>query len=947
MADTAELVYRDFVTDGVPSSGPNRPKKSEIRRLLTGYEAIINAFISSGGLIYSSKAALDADLAHAANSMAWVIGDPVAANNGVYGKVGTSGSGSWTRRSDLPFSFIIASDVGAGTPNAIQATTSIPVSASALIWMNIFEANTASPVTVSFNGGSTLTIKTNSGADVTAGGLTAGMIVMGIVSGSTFRLVSDQASSAVLAAAEAAKAAAEAAAVSVNIKNVATRTALKALNTAVTTLAFLGEGGRKGLFKWTTGDFSSQITADTQEGIYIKADAIASTVGAWVRQFDGRVFPEWFGAVGDGTTSDQTAAAAAVASAFASGDDLYWTNTYSTTASIANFHSVRHFGPGIIKREGLDVDIVGNGDFSSSTGWTFSGGATISGGTLNFPGVTASATKAIAAIKTLTTYEITYTIISVTAGNASFRLDGSSDVIGANRTAPGTYTERLTSNATTTGIQIVGSATFNGVYDNLTVREVVTSLFAVDPEEGQSNTVYVAATGDNASDGLSLSQPRASLQGAFDALNNYGPVLEGTWTINVAAGTYNSASNSVATLPAGLRSREIIEVVGPSVGGHPNVPTAVFDGASAATVGCRLFGRARMRLKDLKFQNYGSNTCITATEGSLLALENVHINTLAGGVDVQRGCSLFVSGGIFTLQSGSNSNFLIRELFNVAHAIGYTVNNDTGSPVNGEQPVFLGAGTGRAISFSEGCTGHVDGDIDDFFIGLEVGVNSRAHIDSTAVFSNNQTAVWESSGGDAQADAGVTWSTGTADANTRNVVRRAFSTWQNDGKSVSWSTIDKNILPGISHTGNTTETFLSSTPLIAGEWMGVSASNYAGKTIRVRVHGSLTGTAGTKTLRWRIDGTDSSASGNNVGSAVMAAAVASNFVHTFTFHITGAATQRNEAETLVNGGAIIVGAGGSTVDLSVAADQFLKLTVQLGNSADALSISGITVDVQG
>ncbi|WP_162109139.1 hypothetical protein [Sinorhizobium sp. CCBAU 05631] len=311
MADTAELVYRDFVTDGVPSSGASKPKKAEIRKLLTGYETIINAFTSNGGLVYTLRASLDAQLNRPVATMAWVIGDPVVANNGIYQKIGVEGTGSWNRVADLPFSFIIASDAGAGTANAIVATTSIPVSSSALVWMNIFEANTASPVTVSFNGGSALTIKTNSGNDVVVGGLTAGMIVMGIVSGSTFRLVSDQASSAVLAACEAAKTAAEAAAASVNIKNVATRTALKALNTAVTTLAFLGEAGRGGLFKWTPGDFSAQITADTQEGIYAKADAVASTAGAWVRQYDGPVNVQWYGAVGDGTTDDTAAFIAA------------------------------------------------------------------------------------------------------------------------------------------------------------------------------------------------------------------------------------------------------------------------------------------------------------------------------------------------------------------------------------------------------------------------------------------------------------------------------------------------------------------------------------------------------------------------------------------------------------------------------------------------------------
>ncbi|WP_201273274.1 hypothetical protein [Sinorhizobium meliloti] len=209
---TAATVYRDYETDGVPSSGFHKVKKSDVRQLLLGYESIINAFLSNGGLIFASKASLDASLAHAANTMAWVIGDATVANNGIYRKIGAFGVGSWTRVADLPFSFIIASDVGAGTANGIQATTSIPVSGSALVWLNILEANTASPVTVSFNGGTALTIKTNSGGNVAVGGLTAGMIVMGIVSGSTFRLVSDQASSAIIAQAEAAQATAAASA---------------------------------------------------------------------------------------------------------------------------------------------------------------------------------------------------------------------------------------------------------------------------------------------------------------------------------------------------------------------------------------------------------------------------------------------------------------------------------------------------------------------------------------------------------------------------------------------------------------------------------------------------------------------------------------------------------------------------------------------------------------
>ena len=205
-------IWRDFVLDGVPSSGFHKPDQKDIRPWSAWVESIISAFTTNGGLIYATKAAMDADLAHAVNTMAWVIGDPVAANNGVYGKLGASGSGSWSRRSDLPFSFIVGSNVGAGTENAISATTAIPVSASALVWVNIAVDNTASPVTISFNGGAPLTVKSNSGNDIVPGGLKAGMIIAGVVSGANFRILSDQVSASIIAAAEAAQVAAAASA---------------------------------------------------------------------------------------------------------------------------------------------------------------------------------------------------------------------------------------------------------------------------------------------------------------------------------------------------------------------------------------------------------------------------------------------------------------------------------------------------------------------------------------------------------------------------------------------------------------------------------------------------------------------------------------------------------------------------------------------------------------
>lgn len=92
---------------------------------------------------------------------------------------------------------------------------------------------------------------------------------------------------------------------------IATRTALKALDTTKDLVAILTEAGREGIFIWKSGNYSTQVAADTLEGIFLKADAIATTAGAWERLHD-EVDVRWFGAVGDG--SDATAAFAAAIS---------------------------------------------------------------------------------------------------------------------------------------------------------------------------------------------------------------------------------------------------------------------------------------------------------------------------------------------------------------------------------------------------------------------------------------------------------------------------------------------------------------------------------------------------------------------------------------------------------------------------------------------------------
>lgn len=98
ITDAIASAFRDFITDGVASSGLHEPVKAEVRALGPLIEmAIGNAGL--GALVSVTKttrALLDADLAHAPNTVALVYADATDANNDLYVKTGASGAGGWT-----------------------------------------------------------------------------------------------------------------------------------------------------------------------------------------------------------------------------------------------------------------------------------------------------------------------------------------------------------------------------------------------------------------------------------------------------------------------------------------------------------------------------------------------------------------------------------------------------------------------------------------------------------------------------------------------------------------------------------------------------------------------------------------------------------------------------------------------------------------------------------
>lgn len=104
-----------------------------------------------------------------------------------------------------------ATNTDSGNANAITATTAQAITGKELITLPIVADNTSTTVTVAFNGGSALTIKTASGESPGVGLLLDGMVLVGFVDGSNFKLLSEQASATVAAAVAAAEAAATAA----------------------------------------------------------------------------------------------------------------------------------------------------------------------------------------------------------------------------------------------------------------------------------------------------------------------------------------------------------------------------------------------------------------------------------------------------------------------------------------------------------------------------------------------------------------------------------------------------------------------------------------------------------------------------------------------------------------------------------------------------------------
>ena len=173
---TAAAIWRKYVTDGVPGSGPNQPDKAQISAWGTYLESLLNG--SAAGLAYATAALLAADLAHAANTLAIVYNDSTSSNNGMYVKSDISGAGAWTRIGDLPNGLIRLTVTG-GTGNAIVATApESPSLPGAKLYLLTTTASNTGATTIEVNGAAAVPIKNAFDVDLASGSLLNGSQVL-------------------------------------------------------------------------------------------------------------------------------------------------------------------------------------------------------------------------------------------------------------------------------------------------------------------------------------------------------------------------------------------------------------------------------------------------------------------------------------------------------------------------------------------------------------------------------------------------------------------------------------------------------------------------------------------------------------------------------------------------------------------------------------------------
>mgnify|MGYP003145244317 CR=1 FL=1 len=206
---------------------------------------------------------------------------------------------------------------------------------------------------------------------------------------------------------------------------------------------------------------------------------------------------------------------------------------------------------------GLGSEKVTNGGFSSSSNWSLTGSAEITGGVANWPNATNSsifqnASLQLAGVKT---YRLQYDVVS-TNGSTGLRLDGGSSAFGTISIPSDTVGRKsvfLTSNGSQAFIIFNNSGAFVGSIDNVSLREVqnvgtLVNAPAIQADGGTelvTNGTFDADTGWTKGDGWTISGGSASRTAQSGATLCEQPmsfvtgaVYKVTYDLDISAGSF-------------------------------------------------------------------------------------------------------------------------------------------------------------------------------------------------------------------------------------------------------------------------------------------------------------------------------------------------------------------------------------------------------------------------
>lgn len=438
--------------------------------------------------------------------------------------------------------------------------------------------------------------------------------------------------------------------------------------------------------------------------------------------------------------------------------------------------------------------------------------------------------------------------------------------------------------------------------------------FKIAQRSTQTNIIYANPTGSATNDGLSADEPISTLQVSVNVLNNYGPILPGIWRVQLAAGTFTG----LCTFPENVRGKERVQIIGPTAG-HPNVPTAIVDGAGSQSFGLNFNGNNKMLLQDIKFQNFLDYGVVSQDLCDIYTL-NVHTNAITGG----RGIGMLFQQGRYRVYGGIINNsgtYGLEFISQTTVSVGALNNNITG----GVQ--ILNSGV-SAVLFQENATGHFDyATTDGNVYGIDLVEKSR--INSTGCLIKNST------GAGVRTRDHCNWlnSLGT-NTFTGNTVNQKHYSWSGETDTVNLlvtqvrTIIDTN---QITHTGTTTETTLKTySPGIKADTF-----NWNGRSHKIIITGQFTGNASTKTLRVKFGG-------NLVHGLVSVASSTGFFKYEGIIHATGNSTQAYNASMLDSSATIVkVDSGTRAISMVTGADQAITVTGQLGAAGESIVIHAV------